>query len=1656
MSSINNPYAFLADYNSVTNCLYNIEQQEIAGVFSNNTALQVRLRAFENDVLRKLYNTSIRVLVNISGYSEGLIPGDFEEGDYSSIDFSTGTPTNVNVLGDFARTDFLNADFWTGNQGSITNGYSARLQAILEMFGVFGNHLTEISDADKYALDVALVQFLDAFDELKSYLGQQGLNLCTESPYQNNSPGLYLQAAGADGSDGVAEGIHLRWSLAGDLADKHLPQGNYVSSGAVTTGYNQPNDFVKLYRTPYTGTVKNVLDFENSVPVIDYPSKSWTYSTGVTVGGKNFVNRVRLTFIDTAAYGQIALNVNPQTNPFEFLKQYDSLLEIAVSNKTSFAVGFDFRDKEAGNSSVLKVDVLSTSADGETLNIRQTITTDPGSPVNKTILGDNISRIKLKKSSEGYLQSFSFETYDEFLATRATGDWTIVGEAFGLTLSDQVAFERLETSSYPIDNLWPQYNEGTSVKVANYQDKWGVSRVNDPSIKDTVAQYLILSQTDPRATGTIKDENAGPEAPEMSVSYLDVLNLMATDFHVARMLGLGHIDTPVVESLGERFIYKIVYTGRKSAGSTDTATYQYLSLPTAKSDARQPEKPVIRPVTYNLPGSNETNKAMFDVDGYAATDDVRLVNIGREAFDYEKAGDENFADLSLVENFNNYENTKAIFYGIEYRPESQNAFVKPEITNGKGIGHAYYAYDNDHAEGVLESVPVPDNATSLYIHLEREQGVHNYAIYGINWFSRASLTSGEVATSPTVFPVKNTLLPPADIAVQYIQKEDTLLFTTQTEQDWINGRNNAFPRQDTSFTRVCFNLLDITDISHLQTTGTLHNDVVKADRVKAYFKPGEPLELTGSIKSIAPVAGTDDLLALQTGSYQLLDGTSVMPVVNAIDYSRFIGSQLTTPTGQFNVTALTEGTGGPVITVEKIKEAGTVESVEEAGHYATYGSFIMPESGSRFSLVENLANPENWDAVAASVSLTDFGSGTNPEIETNTDQEGNITRYLIGGINGEAVVSSLDADGDGQPDLPGYYKVSFPGVNLDPHPQNNLPFNPDAPDSNPPAVLNGPYVEWYKGLVRVPVSNSSEKKLLEVVRIAQTSPLVVYAADPAYQDSEIQLSADESDLVSGVNFHPGYKAYFFAEPTPDHTFNSALILPEAGQNSKKTLIGLQSFDSTGAGSGFSSRISVPAVVLARRAEEPVKMEAPVAYGLKVRPDATGKAAFTMDVKVAPGTDGLARNPFGFTFYRTNQEEVLYALYQAGTVTTILNDLNGLTEDLYYNERFLELVNLTFDAATPGRFKIFDAAPSPYGFPLPDKEGLFLPTDSEQVKMEKYRLAIWRTLLPLSEQTPVFSFIKTGFQTENKKPKIRTLDGALLGSSQPDFDPFPMIRKFSKDGEANTTYVRFTDYTLNAASRNLYFYACAETTNTLAIGPLSAFTGPVSVLHTLPAETPVVSSYSIGTAAGLGDSPIAITFKVSPFSPADNISKIRVYRSLDQAKTLSLQAMMTPFEIDLTGQGLSAGLEITDNFSDLATVPLGETVYYRIAAVRTIINEFEQPEDVSSPGSSPIAIRLIDTINPDAPDLSYDPATNQLSWAPTANKGTYYLYKQNQRGNWEKLSTIVPVDASVPAAYTLPMPLTLQDEDGNRVYNRFKVKVENSSGLLNLVDKELTI
>jgi hypothetical protein len=58
------------------------------------------------------------------------------------------------------------------------------------------------------------------------------------------------------------------------------------------------------------------------------------------------------------------------------------------------------------------------------------------------------------------------------------------------------------------------------------------------------------------------------------------------------------------------------------------------------------------------------------------------------------------------------------------------------------------------------------------------------------------------------------------------------------------------------------------------------------------------------------------------------------------------------------------------------------------------------------------------------------------------------------------------------------------------------------------------------------------------------------------------------------------------------------------------------------------------------------------------------------------------------------------------------------------------------------------------------------------------------------------------------------------------------------------------------------------------------------------------------------------------------------------------------------------------------------------------------------------------------------------------------------GNWTKVGELKSNDNQLSFSY--PEDLIKIDSDGNEIYHRFRVDVQNSSGLLNLETKELTI
>ena len=502
------------------------------------------------------------------------------------------------------------------------------------------------------------------------------------------------------------------------------------------------------------------------------------------------------------------------------------------------------------------------------------------------------------------------------------------------------------------------------------------------------------------------------------------------------------------------------------------------------------------------------------------------------------------------------------------------------------------------------------------------------------------------------------------------------------------------------------------------------------------------------------------------------------------------------------------------------------------------------------------------------------------------------------------------------------------------------------------------------------------------------------------------------------------------------------------------MLGLQMAD-TQTGSSYTSSVSTPAILLALYIPEPVQYDAVVAASLKVRPDANGDAAFTFDLTVPPNSDGTAAHPFGFKFARLTEEDALDALYNPDTLTAILADLAALTTDDSYNQRYYELVNLIFDPANPGNFNVFNAEPQPYGFPVPDKTGLVDPDDPLDTKIQKYIAAVQATILPLTLQTPILAFIKTGMLTDGSQPVIRDINGNLLAPTDPAFNPFPMIRQYTKPDQPNTVFVRFTDYTLAASSRRLYFYAVASVTNRLVAGSLSIFTGPVTILDTVPPEEPIISTYTIEPPAQPTGAPLNVTFQLLPTAPYDNITNMRIYRTTDEFLTGSLSTMGMPLDVPVNDEA-GGGYDIVDDFSDMIFVPFGDTMYYRVASIRTIINEFNLPEEILSVGSDVLAVNLIDTVNPTAPQLTYTDTDYTLSWTAGTYKGTYYLYQQNAKGNWTLLYTNDSAAIGDTVAYQLPGPLVKTDPNGNTLYYSFKVRIQNASGLFNLTENILTV
>ncbi len=1255
-----------------------------------------------------------------------------------------------------------------------------------------------------------------------------------------------------------------------------------------------------------------------------------------------------------------------------------------------------------------------------------------------------------------------------------------------------------------------------------------------------------------------------------------------------------------------QFIYVMEYVTEvalEKVVPVQVTTHLFMSLPTSRKDYRLPPAPVLQDISYGLFIDNKTVNPtqITDDEGYTPFADERFVNLKREPFQFESPFDEFF------ESKREYcicDQSLPIGYGIEYKLDTETDFRKPEIN------HDISFFD---PSGLPETIFVPDTGNEMvFNHQEKQEGIHEYALYSVNWFSRVSPISNKQTTDYTKFPKRNTLLPPFNFAVQLIQQEEPLIFTTQSEQD----RLTILPEPDKTLVRATFDW----NYNHIKAYEF-------GDYAEFFFRPNPPLGTKGKITSVNQLS--DNQIEVETGVFFIASTNTpqfIQPKIHPDDVNRFIGSLFTANKKTFIVRqVISSGIGeNPKFILDQIRDTSSTD-LNNDNIFTVTEQFISPQEGAVFMVVENLSEASNWDlALNEKVYLEPFhtlktikvvGAGTvanngtytvdNVQLSGSTTKikvkeniassagvpgniifpkrvkvisassgiftvEGNVSTQLtvgtivtinasngldgqftvlsvatsgtntnvavlepfvaihqsfylsfnrtiaatslnpgtktitvagdlteeiipvhneiithsdgtqqtinVGGIySGATIIEFEDKDSSGN-EIPGsrtgVYEITFDNFQLSDHIQEN--------------------VEWYKGIVRIledssflptslePDRTIPEQKVLQVWNIDRSGgTLKLLVFDSSFQaDSAYNPIDSYVPILSGtgkwVNFHPSYRTYLFADTNGSVHFDAETILPSVGEGSRQSFMAVRSVD-INESPELTSYIATPVVLLAQEISEPLAPGIPKGPAYATRPDFYGKSTYTFDVSV--DTSG-GRTPHMLVFYRANERRILDQLYKPETVRSILTELETLEPDdkLFFNDRWNDLVNGVTDSDDSFKEYIIGG----FRFPIPDNEKYSIPRISVSTPAiypfdgvtlpgtitDIIQQAIEGGFLPLTEQPVLFDYLQTGKQTSGRTPRIRNNDGQLLHPTDPDFDPVPMAVKYAEDGE---TYVRFTDYTLDGAAKNFYFYFGTELSNQLKVSQRSAISGPILLVNTSPTEDPTIKKVTSQLANAALSLPTAVRFEINNYIPAEGIKKLEIYRVNNPSDALSVRTMSLAKVVNI-------GDEVTDDFSDVSFPLYGDPLFYRIVALREITNENEEIEYVPSKASNVVLTNVVDTQNPAAPILrsingnatSTELEDVILKWNSTCYNGTYALQKLNESGNWVEIYKVKsndetlqypPLDSSESPDFTNFLATELlprQDGDGNNIYHRFRVQVENSSGLFNLNNFELTL
>ncbi len=1154
------------------------------------------------------------------------------------------------------------------------------------------------------------------------------------------SPHLYLQAAGSTDGDGdlSTPGIHLRWTLKNKLGDEHLPKGNLATG---TANYNKPGDYATVYRASYTNE-QLTISLEQEPQVMDHSNAYWLYTINS--------NKYYIIFRDKERYLGLLDTIDPRNgNRLGFLEAYgDGLIE--VETRDQLAYGVKLTTNKQTSTSKLQTEILSVEANKLSLskNVigRKTFT---GTALNSAHqFGDNIRSIRFK-ASNCYVTLIHIELYQTFLESANEGqNWVSLGD-FSLTTSDEEAFKRLEAIPDTVNGKWPRYNENCPVNLDNYRDKWNGNREEgDRNLKQIIEKYIELSNNEdnPKALETI--DFTDPSITDglrdlQEVSNLNMLFLAGTDYHMARMMGLGHLDTSI-ENDDQKFIYMVEYHTKADLGGAavlgggllnpDGVQHLYMTVPTSIHDSRLPYPVDLLKIEPGIKRTGlDENSTLTNPDGYTDIGKQRYLSIyAKEQIEHEN---ESFYETTV--NFNYSEATHPVYAGISYKEKGTgNNWIKPEISSS-----ADYLTAGPNPTSETVPLPIPLMGEPLFVHRVVEEGTHQYLGYGINWFGRSNASTENPLEIRTEFPTINLLKPAAALHALHVVEEDPLILTSANEQIRLED-NKA---DDSTIARLMFSYnheqelinYPVSDDDRVLFTDAelLAPDVFRPDKndifaneIEVFFRNRIPQNIRGKITAIAddPIDQAISILTTEdytlysekvknenSGEYEFVKIKPELP--EGIPEVYFTGGLFILGQQQFIIHSINvDGNGYARIKVYK-------KAVGEAllGN-ATEGLLEGPDiSGDDiFMAIENMLTVDSWgtgNPNTFKIQIPDEVSSIHRTLVETTG--GSDTNELLleksRGLYDDSVIitpvlETSEVDENNQETATihrGTYKIQL-SKTLTQHPQFST---------------TGNSVEWQGGAIRIPTEANPKgiKRTLKVVKIenvGSTNGLVLYAVDDTFTQEIIDpdtgkiigYQSENPILTTGditINFYPGYTVYLYADSNFGLT-NSALQ-PSNNESINYSIFGVRTkgdeYQHTEGNppvfvETHYSNVGTPTNMFSQAIIPPLRPQLPIGANYATRPDSFGKATYTF-------TTAFNHKPFALQYSRTDEQGILNVLYKPSTINAIKAELNTLSKDVYATSRWKNLIGFDY-SSHGGEFEKFPNTENGYRFPNPDNPTLF--------------------------------------------------------------------------------------------------------------------------------------------------------------------------------------------------------------------------------------------------------------------------------------------------------------------------------------------------------------